>query len=137
MKFHSNSIQDTLTFGEKIGVQLDAGEVLALVGDLGAGKTHFVQGLAKGLGCDTAVSSPTFTLINEYPCQAGTLIHADLYRIESPERMEESGLAELLHSDAIVVVEWADKFPDLFSSSTRWFHFHLAGADGRIIEEIV
>lgn len=88
--------------------------VVALVGPLGAGKTLFAKGLAEGLGLDPAeVSSPTFTLLNEYPAPGGVrFVHADLYRIEREDELEAAGFLDALGPGSIVVVEWADRQPD-------------------------
>jgi tRNA threonylcarbamoyladenosine biosynthesis protein TsaE len=88
--------------------------VLALVGTLGAGKTLFVKGLAEGLGVNPEqVASPTFTIVNEYADARGTrLAHVDLYRIERRDELEDVGFVDLLEPDAVVAVEWADRFPD-------------------------
>ena len=88
--------------------------VLALVGALGAGKTVFVKGLAEGLGVDPAlVASPTFSIVNEYPNARGTrLAHVDLYRLERSAELEDVGFLDLLEPDAVVAVEWGDRFPN-------------------------
>ena len=92
--------------------------VLGLVGTLGAGKTLFVKGLAEGLGVDPAlVASPTFAIVNEYSGARGTrLAHVDLYRLERADELEEVGFVDLLEPNAVVAVEWADRFPDALPS---------------------
>ncbi len=104
---------------------LRGGEVLALCGQLGAGKTHFTQGLANGLGIDaSAVTSPTFTLVQEYGGGRLPLFHFDFYRMESPQEVLAIGWEEYLDEpQGVVVVEWADKFPDLLpeSPATQWW----------------
>ena len=88
--------------------------MLALVGALGAGKTVFVRGLAEGLGVDPAlVASPTFSIVNEYADARGTrLAHVDLYRLERSAELEDVGFLDLLEPDAVVAVEWGDRFPN-------------------------
>lgn len=100
----------TRAAGAALGAVLAPGDAIALVGDLGAGKTTFAQGVAAGAGVDAAVTSPTFALVQEH---AGRLriVHADLYRIERERELDEIGLDEQLRSDAAVLVEWADRFP--------------------------
>jgi tRNA threonylcarbamoyladenosine biosynthesis protein TsaE len=98
--------------GERLGRVLAVGDVVGLTGPLGAGKTTFVQGLARGLGVrDRHVASPTFALVNEHPGRV-PLVHADLYRIERPEELEELGLAEA-PDRAVLAVEWLDRFPEV------------------------
>ena len=116
MKKHvSKSASQTANIAADLGRTLKPGRVIGLIGDLGAGKTTFVQGLARGLGIDPDyyVNSPTFTLINEYRGQGSDLIHVDLYRIEKPLEGETLGLDEYLASGAIVAVEWIERMPAL------------------------
>ncbi len=110
LQLTTNSPEETRQLGEKIGKLIQAGTVIALYGDLGSGKTIFVQGLASGLGVpdDYYVASPSYTLINEYPARH-TLFHVDLYRIDHPIDFEEIGLYEIMHNSGIVAVEWADR----------------------------
>jgi len=108
----TNSPDETRALGEKTGKNLDLGTVLALTGDLGSGKTIFVQGLAKGLDIpdDYYITSPTYTLINEYPGRYH-LFHVDLYRIGNYADLDDIGLYEILSGDGVVAIEWADKLP--------------------------
>ncbi len=109
----SSSPEQTRALGKKIGRLLAAGSVLALRGDLGSGKTVFVQGLAAGLDVpDTCyVTSPTYTLINEYPGRL-PLFHVDLYRLNEPLDMEEIGLYDILRENNITAIEWAERLGD-------------------------
>ena len=89
------------------------GLTLGLAGPLGAGKTHFVKGLAAGLGIDPGeVSSPTFVIVNQYRAGERLLAHVDLYRLQSAEELEDAGFLDLLLPAAVVAVEWADRFPE-------------------------
>ncbi len=108
----SSSEEETAAAGEALARTLAPGQVVLLFGDLGAGKTAFVRGLARGLGAPPDdVSSPTFTLIQEYRGGRATLYHVDLYRLE-PAEIPDLGLDELTSSDGIVAIEWADRWPD-------------------------
>jgi tRNA threonylcarbamoyladenosine biosynthesis protein TsaE len=114
---------------------LRRGDILALCGDLGAGKTHFVKGLAAGLKTDAAVTSPTFTLIHEYLGGRLPLYHFDFYRLEEADEALKIGLDEYLDGDGVCVIEWADKFPALLPAPTRWLTFTHRHDGARIIEE--
>ena len=113
----TESLEETQLLGRKIGTSISAGTVICLTGDLGSGKTSFVQGLATGLGVpdDYYITSPTYVLINEYPGRY-PLFHVDLYRIEDPVDFEDIGLYEILHGRGVVAVEWADKLSKDFLS---------------------
>lgn len=113
-QYESHSPEDTQAFGERLARSLDAGDVVLLRGDLGAGKTTLVRGMAGGLGADPdTVSSPTFALIQEYHGRV-TLYHVDLYRLERAEiergALDDLGLDELA-SQGVVVIEWAERLP--------------------------
>ncbi len=103
-------VDETRKLGETIGAVVTAGTVLALCGDLGSGKTSFVQGLGRGLGVpdDYYITSPSYTLINEYPGRF-LLFHIDLYRITNPIDIEDIGLYEILEEDGVVAIEWAER----------------------------
>jgi tRNA threonylcarbamoyladenosine biosynthesis protein TsaE len=102
---------DTEAAGEQLAATLAAGDVVLLHGQLGAGKTAFVRGLARGLGASADdVSSPTFTLIQEYRGGRLPLFHVDLYRLE-PREVDDLGLDELISGDAVVAIEWAERWP--------------------------
>jgi tRNA threonylcarbamoyladenosine biosynthesis protein TsaE len=103
--------EDTRRLGVRLGRLLQAGDVIALVGPLGSGKTTFAQGLAEGLEVppDRHVASPTFALVNEHPGRV-PFVHADLYRLERPEELRELGL-EAGYDQAATALEWADRFP--------------------------
>ncbi len=110
MTIHTRSESETADAGEAFARGLHAGDVVLLYGELGAGKTAFVRGMARGLGADADdVSSPTFTLIQEYAGRAATLFHVDLYRLESVE-VDDLGLDDLIASGGIVAIEWAERW---------------------------
>jgi tRNA threonylcarbamoyladenosine biosynthesis protein TsaE len=108
--FETASESETEHVGEQLAAKLRAGDVVLLYGDLGAGKTAFVRGLARGLGAKPDdVSSPTFTLIQEYAGTQATLYHVDLYRLE-PAEIDDLGLDDLVAGDGIVAIEWAERW---------------------------
>ena len=107
----SDSAEATRELGFRMGRELKSGDVVALEGPLGAGKTVFVQGLAGALGITEAVSSPTFTIISEYRGSM-TLYHMDLYRLNTPEEFAFLGVEEIIEGDGVTVVEWGEKAGD-------------------------
>jgi tRNA threonylcarbamoyladenosine biosynthesis protein TsaE len=124
----------TVAFGQAFAMKVSAGDVLALTGDLGAGKTHFVKGLAAGLGASTEATSPTFTLIHEYTDGRLPLFHFDLYRLESAREVLQLGFDDYLEEGGIIVIEWADKFPELLPNETQWLHFRHRADGTREVE---
>jgi tRNA threonylcarbamoyladenosine biosynthesis protein TsaE len=107
----TQSENETAAVGRDLASRLSAGDVVLLYGDLGAGKTAFVRGLAEGLGVPPAeVSSPTFTLVQEYRGGRVTLVHVDLYRLNDSREIEDLGLDEMA-AGAVLTIEWADKLP--------------------------
>lgn len=111
--FISHSPAETEAFGEKFGRSARSRLVIALSGELGAGKTQFVKGLARGLDIAERVHSPTFTLVNEYGGGRLKLFHLDLYRLETREQILAAGIEEFLKPDGVSVIEWAEKIYDL------------------------
>jgi tRNA threonylcarbamoyladenosine biosynthesis protein TsaE len=110
--FISHSPAETESLGDQWGRDAQRGLVIALSGDLGAGKTQLVKGIARGLGVTSRVHSPTFTLVNEYSGGRLPLFHLDLYRLETQEQIIAAGLEEYLRPDGVAVIEWADRLPD-------------------------
>lgn len=106
------SRSDTESLGRSIGRALEGGEVLALIGELGVGKTALVRGIAAGLKAPASVSSPTFVLIHEYRGRL-PLIHVDLYRLRTDAEAEAIGLEDYFNGQAVIAIEWADRFPAL------------------------
>jgi tRNA threonylcarbamoyladenosine biosynthesis protein TsaE len=123
---------ETAAAGRQLGEILSAGDVVLLFGDLGAGKTAFVRGLAEGLGTDAGeVTSPTFTLVQEYRGGRLPLIHVDLYRLNDPPEIDELGLDELA-ADAVLAVEWAEKLPRPPAGAVE-VHIEHGNGDSRTI----
>ena len=104
---------ETVSEGEKLGRTLSPGAVVALYGELGTGKTAFTRGLAAGLGISMNVSSPTFTIVNEYPGKT-PLFHFDMYRLESEDELIEIGWDDYLERGGVCAVEWSEKVPGAF-----------------------
>jgi tRNA threonylcarbamoyladenosine biosynthesis protein TsaE len=117
--------------GERLGRALGAGDVIALHGPLGAGKTTFVQGIARGTGVPASrhVASPTFALVTEHPGRV-PLVHADLYRIADPRELEELGLSDAFDR-AAVAIEWLDRFPDAAPAERLEIEIAIADDGGR------
>jgi len=124
---------ETQAIAERLGRLLAPGDVLALVGGLGAGKTTFVQGLARGLDVppDRHVASPTFALVNEHPGRV-PLVHADLYRIEDARELAELGLTDAFDR-AAVAIEWLDRFPDAAPAERLEITLAFGDGDGRTL----
>ena len=112
------------------------GDVLALTGDLGAGKTQFVKGFVAGVGCSTGVTSPTFTLVHEYTGGRLPVYHFDWYRLESADAVLRLGLDDYLYGDGVCVIEWADRFPALLPPNTRWIALRINGETERVIDGV-
>lgn len=112
MEYKSNSLKETENIAKAFAKELKPGDVITLDGDLGAGKTAFTQGLAKGLGVEDYVSSPTFTIVN---CYEGKypLYHFDVYRVDDSDEMYEIGFDEYVGTDGIAVIEWAEKIKEI------------------------
>ena len=118
MVFESTSSQMTFEFAKKIGENLKSGDVLCLDGDLGVGKTVFTEGVAAGLGIKDDVSSPTFTLIQEYYGGRLPLYHFDVYRIDGPWDMDDLGYEEYFYGEGVCLVEWGSMIKELFPENT-------------------
>ena len=132
---HSES--EMIEFGKKIGSEAKPGDVFGLIGDLGAGKTHFTKGFVLGNDCDKPVTSPTFSLIHEYEDGSSYIYHFDLYRLENTSELLEIGWEDYLDMDGICIVEWADKFPELMPENIRWLEIKLLDDEKRLITEVI
>ncbi|MGE9269449.1 MAG: tRNA (adenosine(37)-N6)-threonylcarbamoyltransferase complex ATPase subunit type 1 TsaE [Verrucomicrobiales bacterium] len=111
------------------------GEIFALVGSLGAGKTHWTKGFARGLGYEGEVTSPTFGLVHEYRAGRLPVFHLDFYRLESVEDLLALGWDEMLEECGVVVAEWGDRFSEMLPEHTRWLHLEvLPGGYRRLVE---
>ncbi len=125
----------TIAAGESQASGLRAGDVIALTGGLGAGKTHFTKGLVRGLGSDEEVTSPTFTLVHEYRAGRLPVFHFDFYRMETESEVLAIGWDEYLDAGGVCIVEWAGRFSSLLPAGTRWWSLTTDGAGRRLREE--
>lgn len=110
--YTTRSVEETMDLAAVLAQKLKPSDAIGLIGDLGAGKTHFVHGLARGLGIEGYVTSPSFTIINVYKGPIATLNHIDLYRLDDHLELAELGLEEYIYADAVSVIEWAEKAPE-------------------------
>jgi tRNA threonylcarbamoyladenosine biosynthesis protein TsaE len=124
-------VEETIAAGREFSRDARAGDVLALVGDLGAGKTQFVKGVAAGLESPAEVTSPTFTLVHEYGGGRLPLYHFDFCRLENPQAVLQLGFDDYL--DGLSVIEWADRFPDLIPDHAQWISFQMKSKTARTI----
>ena len=138
-KYYTHSPQETFELGEKWGKECRGGEIMALQGELGAGKTVFVQGVAQGLGYKEVVNSPTFVLMQLYELtenenEIAYLCHIDAYRVHSSEEIQNAGVEDYLgREDTVCVVEWPARISDILPSSTLYFSLDIQGENDREI----
>lgn len=126
---------DAHAWGMQLAPTLAAGDVIALCGTLGAGKTQITRGIVAGMQSHAAVTSPTFTLVHEYVDGRLPVFHFDFYRMESAAEVIGIGWDEFLTEPGIIIVEWADMFPDLLPPHTRWFHLEAQPDSSRTVTE--
>lgn len=134
-EFHTRSEAETLELGERLAPELKQGDVVALYGDLGSGKTHLIQGICKGLGVVTHVSSPTFTIVNEYHAVECPVYHFDFYRVKSAEEIRDIGFEEYVDGKGICLIEWAEKAAQFLPK--RWLNIHLSLGEQEEMRTIV
>lgn len=132
LKLTSDTRERTLEVGQLIGTTLEKGDIVALIGELGSGKTCLTQGIAEGLGVakNVPVVSPTFTLINEYPGKY-PLYHLDVYRLSGPRDLEDMGYEDYFFGGGIIVIEWAEKIRDLLPEKTLFVHMRYIDENTR------
>ena len=119
MIIETKNAKETYDLGKKIGSHAKAGEVYTLVGDLGVGKTVFTQGLAKGLGIEEPISSPTFTIVQVYDDGRLPFYHFDVYRIGDIEEMDEIGFEDYVYGDGVSLIEWANLIDEILPANRR------------------
>ena len=132
MQYISNSPAETEAIGAALGKILTPGTTLAYRGDLGAGKTAFTRGLAKGLGCTESVTSPTYTIVNEYPSGRMPLFHFDMYRLRSSDDLWGIGWDDYLERGGVCAVEWSENVADALEDPL-WITISKTGEDSRTI----
>lgn len=133
MTYRTQSAAETEALGEKLAQQLQGGEVIAFTGDLGAGKTAFTRGLARGLGITDRVTSPTFTIVNEYEGGRLPLFHFDMYRLSSSDELYDIGWEDYLARGGVCAVEWSEIVEDALESDAIRVDIKNDGDDCRSI----
>ena len=131
--FISDSPERTAAAGAACAQRAQRGDVLALTGDLGAGKTQFVKGFVAAIASTAQVTSPTFTLVHEYSGGRLPVYHFDFYRLASAEELARLGLDEYLFGDGVCIIEWADRFAQVLPASTRWISLEVRTESSRLI----
>ena len=134
--FITKSEEETFALGYGMGQKAVKGQVFALEGDLGAGKTVFAKGFAKGLGIDEPVTSPTFTIFNIYESGRLPLYHFDVYRLEGPDELEETGYEEFFYGSGVTLVEWAGIVRDIMPPDTVRITIKREYIDGSSVRKI-
>lgn len=119
MELILNNVDETIALGNQLGSLCNKGDIICLVGDLGSGKTHMSKGIAKGLEIDDHVTSPTFTIVNEYQGRL-KFYHFDVYRVNDPDEIDAIGFDEYIFGDGISVIEWANYIKDLIPNEALW-----------------
>jgi tRNA threonylcarbamoyladenosine biosynthesis protein TsaE len=133
--FTSKSAEQTIAAGRKYGEQARRGDVFALTGDLGAGKTQFVKGFVSGVESRAEVTSPTFVLVHEYSDGRLPVYHFDFYRLEDRDSILRLGFDEYVFGDGVSLIEWADRHRDLIPKHAKWVSFELKDENTRVIRE--
>ena len=133
--FTSNSVEETKAFARDWAATLAPNDVVALAGDLGSGKTHFVKGLLQAFESPEEATSPTFTLVHEYRRGRWPVFHFDFYRLEQASEIAQVGFDDYLDEGGVSVVEWADRFPQVFPKRTRWLRIKIMSESQRTITE--
>lgn len=133
MTYRTQSAAETEALGEKLARRLQGGEVIAFTGDLGAGKTAFTRGLARGLGITDRVTSPTFTIVNEYEGGRLPLFHFDMYRLSCSDELYDIGWEDYLARGGVCAVEWSEIVEDALEADTIRVDIKNQGGDSRSI----
>ena len=124
MIFEVKSIDETTKIGFNLGKLLNPGDIVCLTGDLGTGKTHITKGIAKGLDINENITSPTFTIVNEYESGRLKLNHFDVYRVSDPDEIYAIGFDDYIFSDAVSIIEWANYIEEILPR--EYIHIHIS-----------
>ena len=124
MNFLVNSVEETTNLGFKLGKLVNPGDIICLTGDLGTGKTHISKGIAKGLDINEIITSPTFTVVNEYDSGRLKLNHFDVYRVNDPDEIYAIGFDDYIFSDAVSIIEWANYIEEILPK--EYLHIHIS-----------
>ena len=124
MEFIVNNIDETTSLGYKIGTLVNSGDIICLTGDLGTGKTHITKGIARGLNITDIITSPTFTIVNEYNSGRLKLNHFDVYRVSDPDEVYAIGFDDYIFSDAVSIIEWANYIEEILPK--EYLHIHIS-----------
>lgn len=133
--FISRNVEETIAAGSRYGREARAGDVFALTGDLGAGKTQFVKGFVAGVESRADVTSPTFVLVHEYGDGRLPIYHFDFYRIEDRDALIRLGFDDYVFGDGVSLIEWADRYRDLIPNHAKWLSFEMRDENVRVIDE--
>lgn len=137
MEFEVYNVNNTTNLGIKLGKLLNAGDIICLTGDLGAGKTHITKGIALGLGIDDNITSPTFTIVNEYEGGRLKLNHFDVYRVSDPDEIYAIGFDDYIFSDAVSIIEWANYIEEILPNDLLHISIKKDLAKGEDYRKIV
>jgi tRNA threonylcarbamoyladenosine biosynthesis protein TsaE len=133
--FISKSVEETIAAGSRYGREACQGDVFALTGDLGAGKTQFVKGFVASVGSRAGVTSPTFVLVHEYTGGRLPVYHFDFYRVENRDALLRLGFDDYVFGDGVSLIEWADRYRDLIPPQAKWLSFEMRDENTRVIQE--
>ncbi|MBY0755799.1 tRNA (adenosine(37)-N6)-threonylcarbamoyltransferase complex ATPase subunit type 1 TsaE [Clostridium sardiniense] len=123
MEFEVNSIEETTNLGVALGRLLNSGDIICLTGDLGTGKTHITKGISRGLGITDNITSPTFTIVNEYDSGRLKLYHFDVYRVSDPDEIYAIGFDDYIFGDGVSIIEWANYIEEILPSD--YLHIYI------------
>ena len=123
MEFEVNSIEETTKLGKELGKILNPGDIICLTGDLGTGKTHITKGISQGLGITDNITSPTFTIVNEYNSGRLKLYHFDVYRVSDPDEIYAIGFDDYIFGDGVSIIEWANYIEEILPKD--YLHIYI------------